>query len=49
LEGHWCSNGDVEMMSSLLFAFGGVVLVFTILGYIAWVANSLPPEPKDKK
>lgn len=35
-------------MRNLLLAFGGVVLFFAILGYIAWVANP-PPEPNDKK
>ena len=38
------------MMGNVLLAFGGVVLVFVILGYLAWVANSLPPEkPRQEK
>jgi len=36
-------------MASLLLAFGGVLLVFAIGGYIAWVAYSLPPEKPGEK
>jgi hypothetical protein len=37
-------------MDSLLFAFGGVLLVCGIGGYLAWVANTLPPEkPRREK
>jgi hypothetical protein len=38
------------MMDSLLFAFGLVLLVCGIGGYIVWVAYSLPPEkPREKE
>jgi hypothetical protein len=38
------------MMDIPLFAFGGVLLVCAIGGYLAWVANSLPPEkPRREK
>ena len=38
------------MIGSLLFAAGGILLIFGILGYIAWVAGSVPLEkPKEKE